>query len=236
MRAFHMVSKTILSALGIGDLIALGGVLVNKITLYEHISYGGRSQDFTESCPDLDEYDFDDITSSAKCNRGVWILYSEKYYQGNIFVVQDGEDYNDNLCDNFNDYASSIRLLDNFPSGEMKILKIDYDLDKKQTSRTPSTVFSWTQVNNTSVEQTLSEAEEITILRENTYEFKWNRGTKVPATMTANVGIPLIGKKEVSVSPDMSVSVGSALGTKTTKREKWVAKYPSKIPSYSTYV
>ncbi|XP_063436687.1 beta-crystallin A3-like [Mytilus trossulus] len=85
-----------------------------KITLYEHISYGGRSQDFTESCPDLDEYDFDDITSSAKCNRGVWILYSEKYYQGNIFVVQDGEDYNDNLCDNFNDYASSIRLLDNF--------------------------------------------------------------------------------------------------------------------------
>ena len=31
MRAFHMVSKTILSALGIGDLIALGGVPVNKV-------------------------------------------------------------------------------------------------------------------------------------------------------------------------------------------------------------
>lgn len=54
--------------------------------------------------------------------------------------------------------------------------------------------------------------------------------------MTAVVGIPIISKAEVSISAEISASMGSTAGTKTSKTEKWVAEYPSKIPAYSTYV
>lgn len=300
----------------------------SKITLYAAADYKGRSTDFTESCPDLLDAGFDYITSSAKCEKGVWILYAEKNYRGNIFVVQDGEDYNEKLCDNFNDKASSLRLLDNFnfteepectlyeddnykgrsltfhedvpnlkwykfndemssivvqsgawvgykgvdyegeqslflkgsyvmsdlPNdkggfsneslssmkkikkfvGQMKLLTIHYDLDKKHVIRTPSSVFTWTQKNNTGVEQVLKKTDEVTITREDTYEFRWDVGTKVSTTMTASVGIPLVGKTEVSISAEFSASMGSTAGTNTSKTEKWIAEYPSKIPPYST--
>lgn len=61
----------------------------------------------------------------------------------------------------------------------MKLLQIDYDLDRADTRRTPTSVFSWTQVNNTSVEQTVTKTDEITITREDTYEFRWDRAAKV---------------------------------------------------------
>lgn len=54
--------------------------------------------------------------------------------------------------------------------------------------------------------------------------------------MKGNVGIPLVGETEVSISAEMSVSMGRTTGTKMSKTDKWIAEYPSKIPRYSTYV
>lgn len=61
----------------------------------------------------------------------------------------------------------------------MKLLSINYDLDKKDILRKPSSVFSWTQVNNTSVQQSLTKTDEVTIEKEDTYEFRWDVGSKV---------------------------------------------------------
>ncbi|CAC5423593.1 CRYB [Mytilus coruscus] len=302
------------------------------ITLYKNKKFGGRSKEFTKSCPDLLDAGFDDITSSVKCERGVWILYQFKNYKGRIFVIEEGEVY-DKFSKYFQDRSSSLKLLDGYdfteepectvyadifsgrsltftddvenlkwykfdnkissievksgawvgyqhpnyggdqtlflkgkyeasdkpckPNDEggfkndrissfsqiflkpaagdkMKLLQIDYDLDKAHILRTPTSVFSWTQVNNTSVEQTVTKTDEITITREDTYEFRWDRAAKVSTTMTGKVGIPLVGETDVSISSEMSVSMGKTAGTKKSKTDKWVAEYPSKIPRYST--
>lgn len=61
----------------------------------------------------------------------------------------------------------------------MKLLKIDYDQEEACTSRTPTSVFRWMQENNGSIAQTVLKQEEVTIKREATYEFKWDRAAKV---------------------------------------------------------
>ncbi|XP_071139644.1 epidermal differentiation-specific protein-like [Mytilus edulis] len=300
-----------------------------KITLYQHKKFGGRSKEFTKSCPDLLDAGFDDMTSSVKCERGVWILYQFKNYKGRICVIEEGEVY-DKFTKYFQDRASSLKLLDDYnfteepectvyadtfngrsltfsddvenlkwykfdnkmssievksgawvgyqhpnyagdqslflkgkyvasdkpndeggfkndrissfgkimlkpaTEGNMKLLQIDYDLDRADIIRTPTSVFSWTQVNNTSVEQTVTKTDEITITREDTYEFRWDKAAKISTTVKGNVGIPLVGETEVSISAEMSVSMGRTTGTKKSKTDKWIAEYPSKIPRYST--
>ncbi|VDI49438.1 Hypothetical predicted protein [Mytilus galloprovincialis] len=300
-----------------------------KITLYQHKKFGGRSKEFTKSCPDLLDAGFDDMTSSVKCERGVWILYQFKNYKGRICVIEEGEVY-DKFTKYFQDRASSLKLLDDYnfteepectvyadtfngrsltfsydvenlkwykfdnkmssievksgawvgyqhpnyagdqslflkgkyvasdkpndeggfkndrissfgkimlkpaTEGNMKLLQIDYDLDRADIIRTPTSVFSWTQVNNTSVEQTVTKTDEITITREDTYEFRWDKAAKISTTVKGNVGIPLVGETEVSISAEMSVSMGRTTGTKMSKTDKWIAEYPSKIPRYST--
>lgn len=61
----------------------------------------------------------------------------------------------------------------------MKLIKIDFDQEEARISRTPTSVFSWMQVNNGSVVQTVAPLDEVNIAREATYEFRWNRATKV---------------------------------------------------------
>ncbi|XP_063436691.1 uncharacterized protein LOC134718129 [Mytilus trossulus] len=245
-----------------------------KITLYENKNFRGRSQEITDSCPNLLDFGFNNITSSVKCDRGVWILYKRKNYEGNIFVIQEGDVYN-KLSKYFNNRASSVKLIGDYdfteepecivyennfsgrsltfiddvenlkwykfdnrmssivvktgawigyrypnydgeqslflkgkytasikandeggfkndrissfskimvkpsPEGNMTLLQIDYDLERANIVRTPTSVFSWTQVNNTSVEQTVTKTDEVTIQREDTYEFRWDRAAKV---------------------------------------------------------
>lgn len=56
------------------------------------------------------------------------------------------------------------------------------------------------------------------------------------ASISAYVGIPLVEEAEVSISAEMSASIGINAGTRKSKTETWIAEYPSKIPRYSTYV
>ncbi|CAG2211249.1 unnamed protein product [Mytilus edulis] len=115
----------------------------------------------------------------------------------------------------------------------MKLKSIDYDLKKVKSKNTTSTVFSWAQVNNTSAEQTLTKTD-VPIERDNTYEFRWDKASKIPATLKANVSIPCNGSAVVRLSTEMNVSMGSTTGTQTSKIDKWVEEYPAKIPRFST--
>lgn len=65
------------------------------------------------------------------------------------------------------------------PPGKMKLKSIDYDLEKSKIQNTTSTVFSWAQANNTSVEQTLTKTD-VPTERDDTYEFRWDKAAKIP--------------------------------------------------------
>ncbi|XP_071139071.1 uncharacterized protein [Mytilus edulis] len=115
----------------------------------------------------------------------------------------------------------------------MKLKSIDYDLKKSKIQNTTSTVFKWAQVNNTSAEQTLTKTDVLTE-RDDTYEFRWDKASKIPATLKANISIPCNGSAGVSLSTEMCVRMGSTAGTQTSKTDKLVEEYPAKIPRYST--
>ncbi|CAG2195654.1 CRYB [Mytilus edulis] len=211
-----------------------------KITLYENKNFRGRSQEITDSCPNLLDFGFNNITSSVKCDRGVWIGYRYPNYDGEQSLFLKGK-YTASVKANdeggfTNDRISSFSkiMVKPSPEGNMTLLQIDYDLERANIVRTPTSVFSWTQVNNTSVEQTVTKTDEVTIQREDTYEFRWDRAAKVSSSISAYVGIPLVGEAEVNISAEMSVSMGINAGTRRSKTETWIAEYPSKIPRYST--
>lgn len=68
----------------------------------------------------------------------------------------------------------------------MRLKSIDYDLNKNQILKTPKNVFHWTQVNNTSVEQTVTKTDEVTIQKEDTYEFRWDKTSKISGIAMLN--------------------------------------------------
>ena len=70
------------------------------------------------------------------------------------------------------------------PSRPVTIEKIAFDLTRGILNSKPTTVFQWTQRNDSSVEQTLDMKQGLSVTSENTYEFHWEQGTTVS-------GIPL---------------------------------------------
>lgn len=46
-----------------------------------------------------------------------------------------------------------------------------------------------------------------------------------------DVGIPMIAEGSLTISTEASYEVGAKSGTKTSKTEKWVVKFPSRIPA-----
>lgn len=208
-----------------------------ECTVYSGV-YCGRSLTFRDDVQNLRWYAFNDVASSIEVKSGAWVGYTQVDYEGYQSLFLKGSyTFSDKPNDEGgfkNDAISSLSKIVMKPAGKMKLKSIDYDLKKNQILKTPSTVFNWTQVNNTSVEQTLTKTDEVTVERNDTYEFRWDTASKISATMTANVSIPFNGSAGVSLSAEKSVSMGSTAGTKTSKTEKWVAEYPSKIPPYST--
>ncbi|CAG2195651.1 CRYB [Mytilus edulis] len=173
-------------------------------------TFNGRSLTFSDDVENLKWYKFDNKMSSIEVKSGAWVGYQHPNYAGDQSLFLKGQyEASDKPNDEGgfkNDRISSFGkiMLKPAAEGNMKLLQIDYDLDRADIIRTPTSVFSWTQVNNTSVEQTVTKTDEITITREDTYEFRWDRAAKVSTTIKGNVGIPLIGQTEVSISAETS--------------------------------
>ncbi|CAG2211246.1 CRYB [Mytilus edulis] len=204
-----------------------------ECTVFQHY-FTGRSLYFRDDIQDLKWYKYEKEISSIEVKSGAWVGYTQRDYDGTQSLFLKGRyKFSDKPYDQGGFKNDSIRSFCQVmvkPTGKMKLLHLDYDLDKYQILKTPSSVFRRTQINNTSVEQSLSKTDEVIIQRVDTYEFRWDKAAKVAAKITANVGIPLGGSTEFSLSAEMSVSMGSTAGTKTSKTEKWIAEYPSKIP------
>ncbi|VDI34566.1 Hypothetical predicted protein [Mytilus galloprovincialis] len=210
-----------------------------ECTVYKDI-FSGRALTFQDDVQNLEWYHFTDKMSSIVVKSGAWVGYTKPDYEGyQTLFLKGSYTFSEKPYDEGgfgNDQMSSFSKIVMKPAGKMKLKSIDYDLNKNQILKTPSNVFHWTQVNNTSVEQTLTKTDELTIQKEDTYEFRWDKTSKISGTINVNVDIPFGGSAGISVTKEQSVNIGSSGGTKTSKTETWIAEYPSKIPPYSTYV
>lgn len=63
---------------------------------------------------------------------------------------------------------------------------MDFHLDRVSKDKTPITVFSWTQKNNSKITQNLSVTKEKTVTTEDSYEFTWDEGTKMTCEILPN--------------------------------------------------
>ncbi|XP_071987605.1 epidermal differentiation-specific protein-like [Engystomops pustulosus] len=88
--------------------IVKGGLYEPKITLYEHINYGGKAVHLEKAATTLKGYGFDNMASSQKGVSGAWILYSEEYYKGDRMVTVAGEDLPNYHVRGWGDRVSSL--------------------------------------------------------------------------------------------------------------------------------
>ncbi|XP_052080855.1 uncharacterized protein LOC127718821 [Mytilus californianus] len=203
------------------------------------VTFEGRTLTFRNDVANLDHFGFLRMISSVRILRGAWVGYDGRDYAGSQTLFLKG-DYtptqNPNIDGGFpNDGISALRKIQLFPVGPLKLKTIEYDLENAILHTTPRSVFQWTEVNDTKVEQTVNRTDEQKITRENTYEFRWDFGFKITTSLEATAGIPELGSSlKLQVSVERSLNIGETTGVKTSFIQQWKAEYPSKIPAKST--
>lgn len=80
-----------------------------KIELYKDSSYGGRSLMTEESIENLKNYDFNDQASSCKVRAGIWMLYKDANFQGEVSILPQGNYDSPDTMGLPNDSLSSLR-------------------------------------------------------------------------------------------------------------------------------
>ncbi|KAM9331086.1 epidermal differentiation-specific protein-like [Gastrophryne carolinensis] len=86
-----------------------GGLYHHKITLFEHIHYGGQPLTLEKEAKSLKSYGFDNKVSSHKVASGAWILYSGEFFEGNRMVAVIGDEVDNYVPMGWNDKVNSLR-------------------------------------------------------------------------------------------------------------------------------
>ncbi|XP_062872171.1 epidermal differentiation-specific protein-like [Trichomycterus rosablanca] len=75
--------------------------VVNRIVVYEHSNFQGRSKEFKLDAPDLMAEDFNDNISSIKVFGNPWLAYTDCLFKGAQYIYEAGEypvmDINDSI-------------------------------------------------------------------------------------------------------------------------------------------
>lgn len=99
-----------------------------KVVLYQHDNYGGRSQPINGEASNLARNSFNDTASSALINRGTWELCSDADYRGRCETLEPGR-YPSLGRMGLNDQVSSIRQVGRGGSGGREKLVLYQDND-----------------------------------------------------------------------------------------------------------
>ncbi|CAG2212772.1 CRYB [Mytilus edulis] len=202
-----------------------------KCTVYEH-DFGGRSLEFTEDILDMRWYKMDNKVSSIRVHSGVWVGFEDVDFKGKMTLYLPG-DHNSKSTDGIyrNDTLSSLRALQIKPSIPVIVDKIDFHQKQELPVGKRIGLLSWTQSNNTDVTQKLS-VKKKHVKTEDTYEFRWEKETRIAAEYSFKTLIPIIGYS-YQYNMERVYNIGSSERTKTANSETWSVHYPSDIPSKS---
>ncbi|XP_055521093.1 uncharacterized protein LOC129715260 [Leucoraja erinacea] len=83
-----------------------------EIDLYEHVDYGGEVREVRKKVDNLQRGNFNNLVSSHKVKRGVWILHEKVDQTGERLITYKGDEW-PNYCDKWNDKLTSLRPLVN---------------------------------------------------------------------------------------------------------------------------
>ncbi|OCU01525.1 hypothetical protein XELAEV_18007316mg [Xenopus laevis] len=91
--------------------IVKGGLYEPKITVYEHINYGGRAQVLLKDADSLKTYGMETMVSSHKVDKGAWVLYQGDFFTGKTMVTIAGDSVPDYTKIDWNDKANSVKAI-----------------------------------------------------------------------------------------------------------------------------
>ncbi|XP_075042035.1 epidermal differentiation-specific protein-like [Mixophyes fleayi] len=89
--------------------VVKGGLYNPKITVFEHIHYGGKTATITHAERSLKPYEMDNMISSHKVESGCWILYEKENYQGRNMITLAGDEVADYRSIDWNDKVNSLK-------------------------------------------------------------------------------------------------------------------------------
>ncbi|CAC5399730.1 CRYB [Mytilus coruscus] len=208
-----------------------------KITVYAG-DFRSRSVEFTKDVLDLKWYNMNDQISYLEVHSGAWIGFEAVNFRSFQTLYLPGKHVLSSTEGKFrNDTLSSLRAIQIVqPVMPVIVDKIEFHLDRTNHKEIPVTVFSWKQKNNTSSEQKLSITKDKSIRREDTYEFRWNQGTKVSVNVSHKLAVPtptigFTGGPETTVSLGIEswYDIGSTKENRVAKEETWKVHYPTSI-------
>lgn len=201
--------------------------------VFEHGSEKGKSLEIVEPVQNFKDYHFNDTISSVNVSRGTWVAYVDVNFQGAQILLQEG--YND-VCNvegrKFNDKISSMRPIEiDFPT---KLISLDYDTSNAIINDKPKTLQTWTQVNNTSVEQAVTYTESRKLTVTNTSQFSLSTTDTIELSTGVTIGIPKIGLGgSININTSHSVTQAQVNGKQTSEENSWTVEVPTKVPPYS---
>ncbi|VDI37786.1 Hypothetical predicted protein [Mytilus galloprovincialis] len=201
-----------------------------RISVYAG-DFRSRSIEFTEDILDLRWYNMNDQISYLKVHSGAWIGFEAVNFQGFQTLYLPGDHILSSTEGIFkNDALSSLRAVQIVPPLSAVVVdRLEFQLDQGNPRETPINVFSWRQRNNTNTAQRLSVTKEKSITTEDTYEFRWEHGTKISLTYQYKTGLPKAAQHTTTVGIESYYNIGSTKGTKTAKTETWKVHYPTEI-------
>lgn len=211
-----------------------------KCTVYVH-GFEGRSLQFTDDILDLGWYKMSNQISSIRVHSGAWVGYDMVNFHGTHSLYLKGDHIMSSTEGGFrNDQLCSLRALQITDTVPLIVDKIEFHAGGHRTLK-PTTVFSWTQKNNSEIKQKLSIIKEKIITTENTYQFRWDTGAKISFDMTTEIsadleaalGVPLSVSVSMAMGMEAHLNIGETLKRKISKTEKWNVQYPTVIPPKS---
>ncbi|XP_036447378.1 epidermal differentiation-specific protein-like [Colossoma macropomum] len=196
-----------------------------QITLYEDVNYGGRSIVLTGET-NLVHISFQDVASSHKVQKGVWVLYEESNRRGAQMVARASRDLPD--YGSFNKKASHVRPL--MPG--IRSIKAEINWKKKEERVRPVTIDSICGLNQGEQEKSFSNE----LIKEYegfiTDSFSFSSPTQIPWGMSFSVDVGAMkADKNFSLSETFTVEKGSS-NTRTEKKSIRVS-LPTKIAPHT---
>ncbi|XP_071173338.1 epidermal differentiation-specific protein-like [Mytilus edulis] len=202
-----------------------------NIEVFEH-DFKSRSIKFKDDIRDLRWYNMNDKVSYISVKSGGWIGFEHVDFRGiqTLFLTGDHKMTSSDGVFQNDKYSSFRAIKIAEPLSPVIVDRIEFHLDQANHRDIPVNVFLWRQKNKTNTLQRLSITKEKSITTEDTYEFRWNHGTKMTSHFEMTFGIPKIGfGGSMSIGMEVSHDIGSTQGTKTAKTETWTVHYPSDI-------
>lgn len=206
----------------------------SKCELFDRNKSGAKIT-LTQAETDLRAFQFNDRCSFVNVISGTWVGYWHGNCTGPQILLEEGEhDLSRERGGIFNNGISSMKPIEiNYP---IKVLSMDYDAAAAISQETPRTLYTSSQENNSSTEQTVTFTQGKTVTATDYTEFRWSQTHSVKFSAGISIKIPFFLRAGMSISYSYTNNQEHIVGRRNTTEKSWSIQIPTRIPPHKRMV